>query len=83
MIDDQEAEIKRLRALLGEANKTIRTQERQLANCGKLEAVAREVVKLAVWSRAGYSLGRKSIGDLWAALEGIQNSSPNRTPGET
>ena len=83
MIDEQKAEIERLRALLGEANKTIRNQEQQIAKYGKLTSAAREVMKLAVWSRAGYSLGRKSIDDLWAALEGIQNSSPNKTPGET
>jgi hypothetical protein len=66
------AEIKRLSGLLEEANKTIRTQERQLAKYSKLEAAAREVVKLATWSRGGYSLEHKPIEDLWAALEALQ-----------
>lgn len=69
---ENKTETERLRALLGEANKTIQTQERQLANCGKLEAAAREVVKLATWSCGGYSLGHKPIEDLWAALEAHQ-----------
>jgi hypothetical protein len=76
MIDNgQEGETERLRGLLGEANKTIRNQEQQIAKYSKLMSAAREVIKLAVWSRAGYSLGSKSIDDLWAALEGIQNSN--------
>ena len=74
MVDNgQEGETERLRSLLGEANKTIRNQEQQIAKYGNLIGAAREVIKLAVWSRAGYSLGRKSIDGLWAALEGIQN----------
>jgi hypothetical protein len=82
-MNDQAAEIVRLRGLLGEANKTIHNQERQIDTFGKVLSAAHEVVKLAVWSRAGYSLSRKPIEDLWAALEGIQNNSPNKTPGET
>ena len=70
---ETKTEVERLRASLGEANKTIRNMERQIAQYGKLTSAAREVMKLAVWSRAGYSLGRKPIDDLWAALEGIQD----------
>lgn len=73
---ETKTEVERLRALteslrasLEEANETIQTQESQLANCGKLEAAARQVVKSAVWSKGDYSLGHKSIENLWAALE--------------
>ena len=73
--DKQEAEIERLRALLGKANKTIRKQERQLDKYGKLAAAAREVVKWAKWGGANYSLGRQPIVDLRATLAVFANSA--------
>ena len=65
-MNDQEAEAERLRALLAEANRTIRSQERRIS---KLAAAADEVVKWAEWSGANYSIDRKPIDDLRAALE--------------
>lgn len=67
--DKQEAETERLRTLLGEANKTLRNQERQIAKYGKLIIVALEVIKWVEWSGTNYSIGRKPIDDLRKTLE--------------
>ena len=64
--DDQEAETERLSALLAEANRTIHSQERRIS---KLAAAAVEVIKWAEWSGTNYSIDRKPIDDLRAALE--------------
>ena len=66
LIKEQQEEIGRLRALLAEANKTIRKLEREYT---KLAKVASEVIKWAENSGAGYDIGRKPIDDLRKALE--------------
>ncbi len=73
-MNDQEAEIERLRALLGKANKTIRNLERHATQYGKLAVAAQEVIKWVEWSGSNYILGSQPINDLRTALQGIRKS---------
>ena len=69
---DPLADIERLHGLLGEANKTIKTQERQMIRFGALALAARQVIEWAEWGEK-YQIGRKPVDDLRAALKALNN----------